>query len=473
MPSDVPHSSPRRRRETPSASKKIAAVGVGLAALGVLSIFSLQSALESYLKGEAFRNKTQTAIGHALHSEATLAPLDRQGTEILSNSLKLAGRGGAFFKTAELQAVRAEVDLNALWRRLWKIDVLRCQRLDLNLDSPDTTAPETDPAPATPAPTAWWTGLLPRKTQLREFRTDRASVAYGAASLRNTRLLAKPSEGGWEILLESGELKWPNLPPAELTESKIVVHSGADATGRARVLLKSGGQLALTGGWTKESGFDLHTQLENVDVQPFLPVWFQSRIHGALQGKVRFVKTATAKNGELSGDLSLTGASLEAIPLFSALDAFIGNPRFHQIPLKNASAHFSQTSERIELTDLDLDGAGLLRIKGSLTIKSRSLQGQFKLGISPSLIQWLPEGRTKIFAEARDGYVWTPFELSGTTDLPRENLSERLATSVVDAAKETLRTLPDNLPIPKNLPQNIPEAAKGLLDAVKSFIPGK
>jgi hypothetical protein len=436
-----------------------------------VGLFGAQSALEAYLKGDAFRNKTQAAIGHALHAETVLAPLQRQGNEILSDSLKLAGYKGAFFKTAELQDIRAEVDLSAVWHRLWKIDLLRCQRLDLNLDSPERPAPETDSLPAAPNPASWWAVMLPRKTRVNEFRTDRASVTYNSASLRNTRLNAKPSEGGWEIALETGDLKWPGLPVTELSQAKIVAHAGADFTGKARLLVKSGGQISLTGDWTKESGTDLHAQLENVDVQPFLPNWFQTRLHGALQGKVRFTKPPSAPEGELSGDLKLTGATLESIPLLAALDTFTGNPRFHQIPLKNASAHFSQTKERIEFTELDLDGGGILRIKGRLTVKSGALQGQLRLGISPSLIQWLPEIRTKIFADAQDGYVWTPFELSGTTDQPQENLSARLANSAVDAVKDTLRNLPNN--IPKNIPQNLPEAAKDLLDAVKSFIPGK
>jgi hypothetical protein len=205
-----------------------------------------------------------------------------------------------------------------------------------------------------------------------------------------------------------------------------------------------------TGGWTEESGTDLHAKLENVDVQPFLPAWFQTRLHGALQGNARFTKPDSAKEGELSGDLKLSGATLEAIPLFAALDSFTGNPRFHQIPLKNASAHFSQTKERLEFTELDLDGAGILRIQGQLTVKAGSPAGPAQTRHLSSLLQWLPEIRTKIFAEARDGYVWTPFELSGTTDQPLENLlpprhhGSRYGQR--HASKPSLNSLPNNLP---------------------------
>lgn len=465
MSTDAPPSPTTRRRSGGSPSKALLKLGVGFAAAGVVALFGAQAWLESYLKGEPFRRKTEAAIGRALHAQSSVGPLQRQGSALLTESVGLNGQTGAFFKTAHIQDLRAELNLGAIWRRVWKVDTLRFQRLELNLDAPAEAPAEY--ASATSGSSHWWAALLPLKTEIDSIQTDRASLTRGGAVLRNTRLGAKPLDGGWDVTLEAGELQWPGMPGMDLSQARLVARERACVLRSARLLVKAGGQISLSGNWDAESGAEIHAQVENVDVQPFLPVWWQTRLHGSLQGNLRFAKPAAAKEGEISGDLKLTGAMLEALPLLTQLDTFIGNPRFRQVPLKTASVHFSQTAERTQLRDLDLDAGGVLRITGTVTVKAGALQGSLKLGISPSLVQWLPEIRSKVFAESRDGYLWTPFELSGTTEQPKEDLTARLAALVVETAVDTVRGLPGKIP------QALPEAAKGILDAVKSLIPIK
>lgn len=466
MTSASPSSKATRRRPKASAHRTLLWLGASVATGGVILLFGAQAWLESYLKGDVFRRKTEAAIGRVLHAECALTPLQRQGSALTTDSLRLAGQTGAFFKTAQIQGLNAELDLEAIWRRVWKIETLRFQRLELNLEPPPIATSGRDPEAAPdPSATHWWTALLPRKTELGHIHTDRATLTRAGASLKDARLDVRPSQGGWEILLEAGDLKWPGLPAMELSQSKFVAHPDADFTGKARVLVKTGGQMALAGGWVRESGVDIHAQLENVEAKPFLPLWWQSRLRGSMQGNLRFVQAVNAKDGELSGDIKLTGATFEALPLFAQLDKFIQNTRFSQVPLKTASFHFSQTPERTEFRDIDLDAGGPLRITGSVTVKSGSLRGALKLGISSSLTQWLPETRTKIFSEAREGYLWAPFEVSGTPEDPKENLSALLVAAAIETATDVVKDLPGKIP------QALPAATKGVLDAVKSLLP--
>jgi hypothetical protein len=119
-----------------------------------------------------------------------------------------------------------------------------------------------------------------------------------------------------------------------------------------------------------------------------------------------------------------------------------------------------------ELKDIQLDADGMLRIEGSITVREGKLDGELRVGISPSLIQWLPSGRGKVFEENRDGYIWTPVRVSGTTDLPQEDLSKRLVQAAAGAVIDSLQNIQKN-------PQNVPNAIKGALDALKSILPGR
>ncbi|NBV87154.1 MAG: hypothetical protein EBS01_13040, partial [Verrucomicrobia bacterium] len=461
-----------------SAKKKPPILLWGFAALslcGVAALFTAQAWLEGYLKSDAFRLKTESAIGRTLHAQATLDPLQRQGTALQSNSAKLNGLEGAFFRSASVQSPRAELDLNGLWSRKWKLTALNFQRLDVDLDAQraPSTAPEDAPVPKPIPP--WLASLLPNRTEIASIRTDRASFTGKGAGLEQTRLEAQPVEGGWSIDLANGNLRWPGLPSMELTQARLTCKSGGSGEcilRSARLLFKAGGQATLTGQWSRESPAEFHAQLENLTLQPFLPQWWQARLHGALQGNLHYAQTAADLPGELTGELRLSNAKLEALPLLSQLDSFLGVPRFRQVPLKSASARIVKTASKTELKEIDLDADGLLRLRGSAVVEGGQIQGAFRLGIAASLLHWLPGAQSQIFADSKDGYVWAPFEISGSVDHPEENLSTRLAASTLNAvrgaANGVINAAEKVLP---NQPKNLPEAAKGILDAAKSILP--
>jgi hypothetical protein len=454
--------------------------------VAVAAFFVAEAWLNSYLASEAFRHRTEAAVGRALKAGARLAPLQRQGTTLASETLQLRGEPGASFTSAEVQGVRAEVDLSGLWQRLWRIEHLSFQRLDANLNppapapapaSPDSaTGASSEPHPEafqhnpqTPAPSpGFLAGLLPNRTRIAALRTDRATFSLLGSELRQSRLTALPSEAGngWEVVLESGELSVPGLPAADLQEAKFSLRNGAGVLRSSRVQIKKGGQAFLSGEWSADGGRDFHAKIENLVAEPFLPLWWQTRLAGLLQGSLHLQSGAGVPE-TLSGELRLTNGKLEAFPLLSQLDTFVGTPRFRQVALKNASAKIRRSAGRTEFSAIDLDADGVLRLQGTLLVQNGSLDGRMQLGIPPAVIQWLPSARTKIFGEPRDGFVWTPFTVTGSLEQPVEDLTPRLAAAAVEAVTDTLKKLP------ASVPQGVPEAAKGLLDAVKSLLPGR
>jgi|GEM_PF-1469571 len=482
---------PKRKRTAHKAPPLLLWSGASLFIGAVIALFAGQAWLEAYLKSESFRVKTESAIGRALHATAELAPLKRQGTIVSSDTLAMDGLEGAFFRKAKIQSGRAEVDLNGLWHRKWLLPTLTFARLDLDLVVPqkpqtaNTSPPSVSPSStATPPARTWLSNLLPSRTEISTIQTDRATLTFQGAELRQTRLEAKPVEGGWAIDLAGGDLHWPGTPATGLTQARLIYKSGDVAEcilRNARLLLKTGGQTTLSGQWSRDNTGEFHAQLENVTVHPFLPEWWQARLQGSLQGTLHYKKNAPNLPGEISGEIRLTGGKLEALPLLSQLDSFLGVPRFRQVPLKTATTRIVRTATRTEFQDLDLDADGLLRVQGSLAVEGGQLKGSLKLGISSALLQWLPGSPTKIFAESRDGYVWAPLNLSGSVDHPVEDLSARLATAtleaiqgggVTEALRGTVKGLVDGAEkiLPKPI-QALPEAAKSLLDAAKSLVP--
>jgi hypothetical protein len=457
-----------RRKATRPLLKAALWTGGTLVVAGVVAVFAGQAWLEGYLKSEPFRTRVESGIGHHLNAKVQLAPFKRDGTSVFSESLNSDGKQGAPFSQLQLRSLRADLDLSALWRRVWRLDHLSVQRLDLNLENGAATAVALSAqTPVQASSNGWLSQFLPNHSEFGILKVEKATIRTGPMDAQQVRLTATQLGEDWEILAEGGELHLPSLPLLELNTAKLVIHQKACIVRNSRMLFRAGGEVSATGEWSAQSGTDIHARLLNVAIEPFLSTWWQTRLRGNVQGDLRFQQPpGNVAARELTGTLQLKNGKLEALPILSQLDTFLGNPRFRSVPLKTASARIRVTPGRTEIQELDLDGDGLIRLQGSLTIEGTQLQGQLQLGLSPSLTQWLPGVRSHIFTEQRDGYVWTPIQLSGTVNNPTEDLTAKLLGTTKDAVLDTLKRV---VPNPGATP--LPEAAKGVLDTLKSVIP--
>ncbi|MEY2600223.1 MAG: hypothetical protein RLZZ142_2482 [Verrucomicrobiota bacterium] len=461
-----------RRSKPRSLLKTLVLSALGLVLVGGIGgVFFVRSWIESYLRSSAFRSRVESALGGVFHAQATLAPLQRTGSSLYSQALEARGLEQAKFRAIEAQGVEAQLDLRGLWQRTWQIQSLQAQRLDVDL-RPQSAPKQDTPAEAVSASASsgipeWLRKLLPNRAEFGPVRIQEVNVITPGLEARHLRVNATHTAPNWDVLAESGEVQIPSLPALDVATAKLSLAPDRCFIRSARLLLRTGGELTLSGDHSPAQT-RIHTQFQNVPIESFLTGWWQSRLRGQLEGVLDFVRESGASpSRQISATLRLKGGRLEALPVLAQLDTFLGNPRFRQVPLKNASASIRSTPERTEVRNLDLDGDGLIRITGSLDITGRKLEGQLQLGISPSLIQWLPGGGAPIFSETRDGYAWTPLKLSGTLDAPSEDLSTRLAGALTKPVTDVLNKV---LP---NVPPAVPEAAKGLLDTLKSVIPGK
>ena len=291
------------------------------------------------------------------------------------------------------------------------------------------------------------------------------------------------TEGDWALGAEDGELSlgaFPELGPLQIQSARLFLKRGSTVLRDAKLLVRSGGQCALSGEW-KETDTELRGRLEGVPIHPFLPPWWQSRLLGAVDGEILVRQTPNA-SPEIEATLSMKNGKLEALPVLTELDLFLGSPRFRSVPLRSASAKVLHSARGTELRGLKMDADGLLRLEGDLLIRDGQLDGTLQVGISASLVQWLPVARSKVFSENREGYVWTPVRISGTPMQPLEDLSKRLTAAATGAVLETIT----NTINPQKKPGSPEEAkpadakpanpliapVKSALDAVKSLLPG-
>src|SRR5690606_34891189 len=70
---------------------------------------------------------------------------------------------------------------------------------------------------------------------------------------------------------------------------------------------------------------------------------------------------------------------------------------------------------------------GLIRIEGMLRLeRDKSIDGRFRLGLTPGTLASIPGAETKVFLPGERGVLWTPLHITGTLDDPKEDLTDRL-----------------------------------------------
>ena len=72
----------------------------------------------------------------------------------------------------------------------------------------------------------------------------------------------------------------------------------------------------------------------------------------------------------------------------------------------------------------------LLRVEGGGTIDGDQIKANLAIGLSPSLLGWLPGVQQKVFTEQRDGLCWAQMQVTGPMNDPKEDLSKRISDAL-------------------------------------------
>jgi hypothetical protein len=108
------------------------------------------------------------------------------------------------------------------------------------------------------------------------------------------------------------------------------------------------------------------------------------------------------------------------------------HPRFEKPTIDVLRFHYRLAGDRLEISNFEVEAKGLCRLEGEFSLQNKTIDGKFKIGAAPDVVETLPGARERVFTESHDGYLWTSLNLQGPANHPREDLKQRL----VAAAKE-------------------------------------
>lgn len=455
---------PRKKSKGSFNPLKIVLIGGGvLLALLVVGLLIAKSMLNGWLRGEGFRDWLAGRAAEVLRSEVTLGDLEWSGSEVYSKRFEARGREQAGFAEMTLDGVRARA--GGIVDKAVQVTGVSVNRLDLRF-SPKRlpTAPaETAPAPsaaatAGPGVPEWLADYLPNRVEIDEIEIASTRVSVEKAEgevflLSGPRAILQPDfqTGFWSIEGKGGKVSLPNQPEIALKDLALRWKGEDLFVDRCALGVFKEGHVDGKGeiGFEGPGRFDLELDLSAIDVDELVEGEWRDRLTGTIHGPVRITGAPGALVYE--GTMNLGEGVIEAMPVLKRIAQYTRSERFERLVLNQAKTDFKREADRLELRNLVLQSDGLVRVEGQADLVGDQLSGDFRVGVTPGTMRWIPGAERLVFTEDLEGFLWAPMKLTGTLAEPREDLSARLIAAagealigdlpggVLDAAGELLK----------------------------------
>lgn len=437
-------SSPRRQRQRASRArnKLLLRLLIAFPVLLVAAYFVGRAWVENYLRSDAFRRFVSQKTAETLHAEGEFEPLHFTGLSVYSDGFKARGSEKAAFSSLALDQVRAELSLRRLRERVWQIDHIDVQRLEVGINGSRITLPEPDVLAAPTPSRGSGSGWLPNRVEIAtaDFRTVDASWGQQpaqAGSLRGLALAAEMQNGAWMLNGSGGRVEQAGYPGLELKSLRARYLAPTLIIQGAELRQGATGVITAEGDVNFEEKADMRLKLAGVDVTPLLSPDWRMRLHGQLGGEVRVQSPLPATAPPtITGTVRLSQGQLEALPILDQIALFTQLQQYRRLSLSNASASFRQEAGKLTVTNMVIESEGLIRLEGGFTIANGQIAGDFQVGVTSASLQWIPGSQERIFTVARNGYLWTPMHVAGPVNSPGEDLSPRLAAAIPGALIE-------------------------------------
>ena len=425
-----------------------------LLALAVLAVLATGTYLvvARAVTGDLARTELERALGMALGGEASVKGLYWSGTRFGAAEVVVRGGPSSPIQFLEARGLSSDLDLRALWHKTFQIREIVADDLAVEFKVPLTTAtpPPPPPSPAPPAEEAtapddssspkWrttWNIISVRKLSLS---WPMQQGQYG--ELNNANLTLTPLHKGAKLTVSSGQLRIPNIPPANLKLLHATYLDQYIDLQEAQLEGQNAGRVTLSGGvhLSQSVRYQLRASVEDWPVEELLRDPWDQRIGGRLWAPI--VVEGEGGKSDVRSDIQLRQATLNVDAFLGGLASKVGLKEWIKLPLDEASAKLHIQPDRTEISQITLRSAKWIEIQGNCNILGDALQGSFQVTPSEQMLALMPGTRETIFASSdASGRPTATMNLSGTTSSPQNDLTSRVAETVGQRVQETFQNL--------------------------------
>ncbi len=416
---------------------------LGIAALIVLAVcaggyFAATRTLDHLVRDGTFLRLISRKTAVKLNADSCgYLPLAWRGMLIRSDGVLARAQPPRSLVELSATNLRAHTSLKNLWQRKFTIRLLEASHLEAAF-GPAAAAQLTRILPRLPDMESRIDTSSPINLDIKETDIPRTDIYWGATpdgvgGLKEVHSRFFPKDHGLEIFGRGGtfhQTGWPDLDVAELhfdwANSKLVVKSVFLSIGQPK-------NIRVTGGFEfgEHGSMKLHLSSKQAPVEPFVTGYWKGKFEGVVDSESDLDKQFEADSKvNANGELNFGRASVHDVKALKQIAMVTRHPQFEKPKIDILRFHYRLAGDRLEVSNFEGEIRGLCRLEGEFSIEHGQIDGTFKVGAAPDVVETIPGAREKVFTESRGDYLWTTLRLTGPSNHPHEDLSQRLIAAV-------------------------------------------
>ncbi len=395
--------------------------------------------LRQYLSSKEFRQMIVTDAEKALRADTTLSPLRWDGFQVNADYFEASGESS--LQQLSIEGVKTGIDAAGVLRGVWSVSPSRITKISATVDTTAPPPPQDDTVivEAMPKKASWYDSWVPQKFETDSLIVNDSQIRLitrdGDAQMSGIRWEIEPTDSleKCKLRASSGRIALPYqwAPEAKLERMRLTYQSGYLYLTDATMRVYENGRLTLGGEMDLASqSYSLEGSLSDIRCHDVLPADWRQRLTGVIESS--FSLRSGLPSPTLKGKLTIQQGILTALPVLDKLAAYSQSLRFRTLTLHTAECDYEWSGDRIVLTNVKLGSEGLVRMEGRLTLtrmgagEPYAMNGDFQVGLAPGTLARIPGAEEDVFVPGPRGLLWAPMRLSGTTENPKEDLSDRL-----------------------------------------------
>lgn len=382
-----------------------------------------------------FRRWVTRSVNRSLHTEGSFAPITVNGGAIYS--AEYTGKGGPKTRIASIQA--KDLSAQANWLTLISgtcdfKDIL-IKNVDLVIGPPPPDAPH-EPHKSGPSLGIKLPNFVHGKVQVNRVSVNQIDLHWTSgekpAEITGMQGLGvRRGDKQWDLSAKGGTLNATGWPALQIDEANGSYQPTAITVSQAKLVVPTGGSIAVNGalGLEGKHPYKFHADLAGLSMSDFPATKW--RLQGIASGNLDFTGDVDEPSaGQIIGSVHLDKAKLDWSLLFGKIKGLIKQIGLNDWQLDAVDAQLNRQGQHLEFSNLSVKYQDLLRVEGNGVIDSDQIKASLSIGLSASLLQWLPGVQEKVFTEQRDGLYWAQMQVTGPMDNPKEDLSKKISDAL-------------------------------------------
>jgi hypothetical protein len=388
-----------------------------------------------FLGSETFRHLINRSLNRSLQTEGTLGPINASGGALYATDY--TGKGKPKTHLASIQA--KEISARPNWSRLFSgvcdfNDVL-IKNLDLVIGTP---APDSanGKQPERHSLGIKLPSFIHATVDVNRVSVKEVNVHWSAgenpAEITGLQVAAvHRGDKQWDLSANGGTLNPSGWPAFQIDEATGSYQSQAITVSQAKLIVPAGGSIAVNGSVKLEGNrpYKFHGDLAGLSLSDFPPTKWH--LQGLASGSLDFTgDLAEPNSGQIVGAVHLDKAKFDWSLLFGKVRSLVKTIGLNDWQLDSVDVQLNRQGQHFEFSNLSVKYQDLLRVEGGGTIDGDQIKANLAIGLSPSLLGWLPGVQQKVFTDQRDGLCWAQMQVSGPVNDPKEDLSKRISQAL-------------------------------------------